>query len=131
MKTNRKLIIALAAVLAVIAIMAGIFIATRPETAQGAKTLTVNVTHKDGSTKTFTYRTDEAYVGPALVKEGLISGTEGEYGLRMDIVDGEKAVWEEDKAYWAIYVNGEYGLVGIDQTPAVDGDVIGLVYTVG
>ena len=54
MKKNTKLILAVAAVAALIAILLGVWFATRPETTQGAKTITVEVVHKDGSTKTFT-----------------------------------------------------------------------------
>ncbi|MBR4017733.1 MAG: DUF4430 domain-containing protein, partial [Oscillospiraceae bacterium] len=44
-------------------------------------------------------------------------------------VDGEKAVFEEDNAYWAFYVDGEYAMLGIDQTPIEDGKVYRLAYT--
>lgn len=131
MKKNRKIIIAVVAVVALIAALVGVYFATRPATTAGSKSFTVEVTHKDGSEKTFSYSTDAEYVGEVLLDEGLISGEDGEYGLYILEVDGEKAVYEEDGAYWALLVNGEYAMTGVDQTPVVDGDVIGLVYTVG
>ncbi|MDD6160368.1 MAG: DUF4430 domain-containing protein [Oscillospiraceae bacterium] len=131
MKKNSKIAIAVVAVVAVIAVMVGIFVATRPQTVQGAKEFTVEVTHKDGSTKTFTYHTDEEFVGTVLLAEGLIAGEDGPYGLYVQVVDGEEAVYEKDSSYWAFYVNGEYASTGVDQTPVVSGDVYGLTYTVG
>ena len=44
-------------------------------------------------------------------------------------VDGEKAVYEEDNAYWGFFVGEEYAQLGIDQTPAEDGAVYKLEYT--
>ena len=95
------------------------------------KTITVTVVHKDGSSKDFTYQTNEKYVGPVLEADGLIEGNAGPYGMEITKVDGEQAIYNEDKAYWAVYEGEEYALQGIDTTPAVDGGVYKLVYTVG
>lgn len=129
MKKNTKLIVAVIALVVVIAALLCVYAVTRPETSQGAKTFTVEVVHADGSTKTFTYHTDEEYLGAVLLAEGLIAGEESQYGLTIITVDGEDAVWETDNAYWAIMVNGEYGTNGVDTTPVNDGDVFQLVYT--
>lgn len=131
MKKNTKLIIAVVALVVVIAALLGVYLATRPETSQGAKAFTVEVVHADGSSKTFTYHTDEEYLGAVLEAEGLIKGEMGPYGLEIHEVDGERAVWAENGAYWAIYVNGEYGMTGVDTTPVNDGDAFKLEYTLG
>ena len=128
---NKKLIIIAVAVVAVIAILLGIYAATRPETAAGFKSFTVTVVHEDGSSKDFSYTTDEEYLGAVLVAEGLIAGEEGPYGLTMITVDGEDAVWEESGAYWALFVGEEYGTTGVDTTPVYDGSTFKLVYTLG
>lgn len=128
---NKKLILAVVALVVVAAVLLGVYFATRPKTTQGAKTFTVTVIHADQSEKTFTYHTDEEYLGAVLMAEGLVQGTEGQYGLMIDTVDGEKAVWEESGAYWALYVGEEYAMTGVDQTPVNDGDSFKLVYTVG
>ena len=93
------------------------------------KTFTVTVVHKDGTSKDFTYETTEEFVGPVLEAEGLIEGNAGPYGMEITKVDGEQAIYNEDKAYWAVYEGEEYALQGIDTTPAVDGGVYKLVYT--
>lgn len=131
MKKNGKLIAGAAAILVLIAVFAGIWFATRPATSEGAKTITVEVVHKDESSKTFTYHTDVEYLGEVLQSEGLVKGEQGDYGLYMTEVDGEAAVYETDGAYWAFYQDGEYASQSVDQTPINDGDSFSLVYTVG
>lgn len=131
MQKNKKLIIAVIAVVVIVAAMAIIYVATRPETTAGSKTFTVEVVHSDGNKKTFTYQTDAEYLGEVLVDEGLIVGHNDTYGLYIDTVDGENAVWDEDGSYWALYEGEEYASQGIDQTPIADGDAFSLVYTIG
>lgn len=125
---NKKLILAVIALVVLVAVMVTVFVLTKPETQQGAKAFTVTVVHKDGSTKEFSYRTDAEYLGPVLVEKGLIEGSEGPYGLTVDAVDGETADWEKDNAYWALYIGEEYATTGIDSTPVYDGSTFKLVY---
>lgn len=99
------------------------------QTNEGLKKITVTVVHSDGTSKDFTYETAEKFLGPVLVANGLIEGNDGPYGLEITKVDGEKAVYTEDKAYWALYEGAEYALQGIDTTPVVDGATYKLVYT--
>ena len=125
---NKKLVIAVVAIVAVIALMAGIYFATLPETQQGSKAITIQVVHKDGTEKTFTYRTDAEYLAEVLLAEELVTGYESQYGLTIESVDGETADWNTDGAYWAIYVDGEYATKGVSETPVTDGTVYKLVY---
>lgn len=128
---NKRMIVAVVALVVCIAVVLGIWMANRPETTTGSKAYTVTVVHKDGSEKDFAYTTDEEYLGAALVAEGLIAGEEGPYGLTLITVDGEDAVWETDNAYWALYIGEEYATTGVDTTPVNDGDSFKLVYTNG
>jgi len=128
---NKKLVIAAVALVAVVAILMGVYFATRPATSQGAKEITVTVVHKDASEKVFTYRTDEEFLGPVILGEGLVVGENGPYGLMISAVDGETAVYETDGAYWALFVGEEYAMSGADTTPIADGDAFKLVYTIG
>lgn len=131
MKSNKRIIIAAVALAVLIIIAAGIWFATRPETSEGAKTITVEVVHSDESAKTFTYHTDAEYLGEVLLAEGLVKGEEGAYGLYITEVDGEEAVYEDNGAYWAFYQGDEYAQLGVDQTPIADGDAFSLIYTIG
>ena len=89
------------------------------------------VIHADGSEKTFTYETAEEFVGPVLEAADLIQGNMGQYGLEITHVDGEQAIYNTDKAYWAVYEGEEYAMQGIDTTPVVEGKTYKLVYTKG
>lgn len=128
---NKKLMIAVIAVVAVIALMMGVYAATRPQTQSGEKTFTVSVVHADEKVKEFTFSSGEEFLGPVLLAEGLIAGEIGPYGLEISTVDGEQAIYEIDSAYWALYEGEAYANQGIDTTPIVDGATYKLVYTLG
>ena len=125
---NKKLVLSVVALVAVIAILVGVYFATRPETQQGSKTITVTVVHKDKTEKTFTYHTDEEFLDKVLLTEKLIEGYTGEYGFVVEKVDGEAAIWDTDSAYWSIYIGEEYATTGISETPVYDGSTFKLVY---
>lgn len=125
---NKKIIIAIIAVVAVLGLMLGIYAGTRPETNQDTKSITVVVIHKDGTEKTFQYKTEEEFLAGVLVAEKLITGSEDAYGLTIESVDGETADWNTDGAYWALYIGEEYATTGVSSTPVTDGGVYKLVY---
>ena len=50
MKKQTKIILGVTALVVVIAVLLGVYFATRPDTNQGAKALTIVVVHGDGST---------------------------------------------------------------------------------
>ena len=127
---NKKIWFAVIALVAVIGLMVGIWFTTRPETKVGSKTITVTVIHQNGDEKNFTYHTDEEYLGPVLYAEGLIKAEGVDDGM-FNIVDGEKADWNENKSYWSFYEGEEYAMQGVDTTPIEDGDSFKLVYTLG
>ena len=132
MKKNNTIVVIGAAVLAVLLIVLGsVWAASRPATSAGSKTITVEVVHKDESSKTFTYHTDAEYLGEVIESEGLVKGEQGDYGLYIKEVDGETADYDTDGAYWALYQGEEYAAQSADQTPISDGDAFSLVYTVG
>lgn len=129
----KKLLAILLSVMLVLSLAACSIVGDDSESTPAAggemKSFTVTVVHKDGSSKDFTYESDEEFVGPVLQEAGLIKGNAGPYGLEITHVDGEKAVYAEDKAYWAVYEGETYALQGIDTTPIRDGGVYKLVYT--
>ncbi|MBD5098887.1 MAG: DUF4430 domain-containing protein [Clostridiales bacterium] len=133
-KQNKKKLapVLAAAIFVVLAVvLALVWHFTRPAPAVGAKHITVEVIHKDESTKTFTYDTDEEYLAEVLVAEGLISGDEGEFGLYVKTVDGETADYDVDQSWWALSINGEFAQTGVSATPVYDGDAYTWTYTVG
>lgn len=126
---NKKSWIAAIALVAVVAIMAGIWLITRPKPVEGEKTITVTVVHKNGTEKAFTYHTDAEYLGAVLYGEGLIKAEGVDEGM-FNVVDGEKADWNADQSYWSLYIGEEYAQTGVDTTVIKDGDSFRLVYTV-
>ena len=126
---NKKLVLAAIAVIAVIGLMAGIWMSTRPETQTGSKGYSVTVIHKDGTVKDFSYRTDAEFLAEALLEEGLVAGEDSQYGLTIITVDGEDAVWATDNAYWAIWVGEEMAVTGASEIPVYDGSTYKLEYT--
>ena len=128
---NKKLILAVIALVVIIAVMAGAYLATRPEPNAGGKNITVTVVHGDGSQKVFTYATDAEYLGEVIVAEGLVNGETGPYGLYFDTVDGETASWDANQSYWSILIGEEYATVGADGIVLADGGAYSLVYTIG
>ena len=124
MKNKKKTVLILVILALVIAAMVAAWLYFGPNGVAGKKTITVAVTHLDGTTNTFEVKTDEEFLGPALVEEKLISGSDSEYGMLVDTVDGEYA--DAEKSEWWMYtVNGEMASYGVDQQPIADGDVYG------
>ena len=97
--------------------------------AKAEKTFVFKVVDLDGSEKSFDITTDAKTVGEALVAEKPISGTEGDYGLMVDTVNGIKYEYNADGAYWAFYVNGEYAMSGVDTTEIDETAVYSFVAT--
>ena len=126
---NKKRIIAIVAAVLVIALVATGCSVLRPATQEGMKSFTLTIVHKDGTSKDMNLKSDAEFLGAYLEEEGIIKGEEGQYGIFIKEVEGEKAVYEEDNAYWAFYEGEEYALKGIDQTPITDGAVYKLIYT--
>ena len=126
---NKKHLFFIVALALVVALFLGLYLATRPSASNGIKVFTLIVEHGDGTVKDYECRSDVEFVGEVLFRNGVITGSQGPYGLYIESVDGEQAIYEEDGAYWAFYIGDEYATTGIDQTPIVDGQVYKLVYT--
>lgn len=93
---------------------------------QGSTVFTLDVTAED-KTVSFTVKTDKETVGDALLEAKLIEGEQGPYGMYIKTVNGILADFDKDQTYWAFYVNGEYGMTGVDATPITKGERYGLV----
>ena len=97
----------------------------------GSKTITVTVTDNEGKCVTLTIKTDAKTVGDALLENELIAGDSGAYGMYIKVVNGLRADYDKDQAYWAFTIDGEMAMTGVDMTDITDGGIYGLVYTVG
>ena len=86
------------------------------ELGTGSKHFSLKVVDASGEVSSFIIGTDEATVGEALQKLGLIEGEEGDYGLYIKSVNGITADYDTDGTYWAFYINGEYAMTSADMT---------------
>ena len=114
----------------VIAVFAVIYMTQREKPTEGTKNITVKVVLNDGSSQEFKYKTDEEFLSGVLLKEKLIEGTAGPYGLYIDKVNGVQAS-QEKQEWWCVTKGGEQVNTGVDATPIHDGDTFELTLTVG
>lgn len=98
--------------------------------AEGTKNIIIEVKDSEGNVTTYEVTTDAEFLRQAMDEaEGLTyDGSDSEFGMMVEVVNGEQAIYAEDNAYWAFYVNGEYGQYGIDSQPVTDGDTYSIVY---
>lgn len=130
-KSNKKLWIGIAALVVVIAALIGIYFAFGAKPSAGSKALTIEVINDEGTSTMYETKTDAEYLRQAMEEtEGLtFSGTDSEYGLMVDTVNGLRADYVQDNAYWSFYVNEEYCNYGVDAQPVNDGDAFRIIYT--
>ena len=126
---NKKMILAIVALLAVIALMAGLFLANKPQAVEGSKQVTITIIHKDGTEKNLEYATDLEFLSELLLEKELVTGYESEeYGFTIEGVDGVVADWAADGAYWALYEGEEYATTSAAGIVLTDGGVYKLIY---
>lgn len=100
------------------------------ELGDGEKTVEVAVKAGDKDI-TVTVHTDAENLGAALTENSLVEGDQSEYGLYIKVVNGIKADYDTDGAYWAISKDGELTPTGADSTAIADGEHYELTYTKG
>lgn len=100
------------------------------QNADDIKNIVIEVKDSEGNVTSYEVTTDAEFLRQAMDEaEGLTyDGSDSEYGMMVEVVNGEQAIYSEDNAYWAFYVNGEYGNYGIDSQPVTDGDTYSIVY---
>lgn len=130
MKKQTKIILGVVALVAVVAILLGVYFGTRPDTQAGAKALTITVVHGDGSEKAFDIHTDEEYLEGALLENEIVEDNQTEWGLYILTADGETAD-EANQEWWCITKGGEMLTTGAGETPIADGEAYELTFTVG
>lgn len=124
-KKKTALIVILAVVLVAALVCVWYFGYKKPADAAAnanLKTVTVNITHTDGTENKLTLKTEQAYLADALREKVELTGEDSAYGLTITSLDGEEALMT-DNASWVFDVNGEMGTMSVDQTVIADGDV--------
>ncbi len=98
------------------------------ELGKGALTCQVEIKAEDKSI-TVTLHTDAENLGDALLENKLVEGDTTEFGLYIVSVNGIRADYEKDQAYWALSENGEYAMTGADGIILAEGGHYELTYT--
>jgi hypothetical protein len=96
---------------------------------QGGTVFRFEVTDNEETVTAWDVRTDEATVGAALLAVGLIDGDMTDFGLMVMYVNGLRANFNEDGAWWAFYINGEMAMAGVDSTDIEPEITYAFVYT--
>ncbi len=117
---NKKVLIALIALVVLAAALVTVFLLTRPQAETGAKAVTVQIKY-DNVDKEVVIHTDAETLSDALKEKDLIEGTVGEWGLYITTVDG-RAASDDAHEFWGIYKNGEMTPTGADSTLIADGE---------
>ena len=125
---NKKTLLAVGAVLLAALVMLGAWLALRPQASAGTKHIVISVTYADGTKESFDVATDAEYLKEAADTVLKLEGETGPYGFTVYAVNGEKADYNKDGAYWALYVDGGYGQYGVDAQPVADGSTYAFVY---
>lgn len=100
----------------------------KPKGDNSEKTITVTVTDDKGEKATFTITTNSPNLRGALEQEKLVEGDEGPYGLYVKVVNGVRADYDKDGAWWGFYKDGVQLPSGIDDTIISDGDKYEIKY---
>ena len=127
--TSTKKIVIGAIVLAVlVALFAFFYGRFAAKSTAGDKAIVIEVVDESGNSTEYDVDTDAEYLKDAMddLAEAddsfSFSGKDSGYGLMVQVINGKQAIYEEDGAYWALYVNGEYGQYGVTEQPVTDGD---------
>ena len=130
-KKTRNIIIAVAVLLVLVVGSLLVWNHFKPAAQAGGKNIVLEVVHGDGSSKDFTIRTDAENLRGALEQEeGLIAGSESDYGLYVETVDGETADMNNQE-WWCFTKGGEMLMTGVDDTMIADGEHYEATFTVG
>jgi len=131
MSKNKKKILGIGLLLILIASLSFVYFKFSEKPVEGSKSITIEVINKAKESTKYELKTDAEYLREAMEEaEGLtFSGTEGDYGIMLDTVNGETVNYNTDGAYWSLIVNNDYGNYGIDKQPVEDGDSFQIIYT--
>lgn len=131
---RKKVLIPVCILILALVLFAAVFVKFGEAPVEGEKRYTLTVVDDAGAEKDYEGLTKAKYLRELLDElqekgDFSYSGVEESYGLYITTVNGFAADPDRDHAYWAIYVNGEYGRYGADTQPVEDGDEFRLEYT--
>lgn len=120
------------AAMAVLVLLLVIYMVSKPVPMAGTKEITIDVIYEDGTTDRYQASTDAHFLLEAVdtIPELTVDGsTTEQYGLMVTVVNGKRAEFQKDKAYWSILVDGEPCNYGITNQPIKNGEHYVFQYT--
>ena len=127
---NKKLLLLALALVVILAVLGGLYLANRPQIAAGAKQINVTVVDAQQKSEQFTITTDAPYLRGALEQQNLIAGDDTTNGLYVKTVNGI-TVDDSKQEWWCFTKGGEALMTGVDLTPIADGDTFTITLTTG
>ena len=127
----KKKILGVGLLVLLILAMVFVFVKFSEKPVEGSKSIIIEVVNSEEESVKYEIKTDALYLAQAMDEaEGLeYEAEDGPYGLTVLAVNGERAVYDENGAYWGFFVNDEYCNYGISEQPVNDGDSFKIVYT--
>lgn len=129
----KKKLIGIGALLVLVAAMVFAYSTFKEKPVEGSKAVTLEVVNSKEESVVYELQTDAEFLIEVMdeaEEQGFTyEGEEGQYGLMINSVNGESAVYENDGAYWGFFVNDEYCNYGVSEQPVEDGDAFAIVYT--
>ncbi|GLC79455.1 DUF4430 domain-containing protein [Lacrimispora brassicae] len=120
------------AAIALLALLLLIYTLTKPVPMAGTKNISIDVVYENGVKDHYQITTEAQFLLEALksVPNLQIEGTTTEeLGLMVNKINGKRADYQKDGAYWALLCNGDPCSYGVSQQAIKDGEHYTFQYT--
>lgn len=120
------------AAIAVLALLLVIYSLTKPVPMAGTKNISIDVVYENGVRDHYQITTEAQYLLEALksIPDLEIDGTTSEEsGLMVITINGKRADYQKDGAYWAILCDGDPCSYGVSKQAIKDGESYTFQYT--
>lgn len=124
---NKKALLAAAVLIAAVAVALTCWLLYKPQAAEGEKSITVEITHKDETVNVHEIVTNQKYLYGAMEEAGIIGELTDGYFVE---VDGETADTQAQE-WWGYTKSGEYVNYGAADCVISDGDHYEFTFHVG
>ena len=95
---------------------------------EATKEISVTIVYEDKTEKTLDIETKVEFLADALLEKGLIKEDEYNSGF-YTYIDGVRADYNEDKAWWCVTEGGEMTTKGMNELALEDGDSFEITHT--
>ncbi|MEY8353333.1 DUF4430 domain-containing protein [Lachnospiraceae bacterium 54-53] len=120
------------AAIAVLALLLVVYSLTKPVPMAGTKNISIDVVYQNGVRDHYQLTTEAQFLSEALesIPDLKIEGTASEeFGLMVITINGKRADYQKDGAYWALLCDGEPCSYGVSRQAIKDGERYTFQYT--